>query len=129
MTQNIVSVRFTCSENGLITWIDVNSHIEFFGLILTKIKLIDEIKLQMFASTHYAGKETGMKFKEGEAWKKVFGPVSIYLNSLSSRADSTLPLPLWDNAKQQVLVYMSIYTFYVFLFLSLFCMYKIPLTT
>lgn len=63
----------------------------------------------MFVSTHYAGKETGMKFKEGEAWKKVFGPVSIYLNSLSSREDNTLQL--WDNAKQQVLCLLCVHLY------------------
>ena len=54
----------------------------------------------MFVSTHYAGKDVGMKFNEGEPWKKVFGPVSIYLNTLSTNDDKTLSL--WNNAKQQV---------------------------
>lgn len=53
----------------------------------------------MFTSTHYAGKDLGMEFNEGEAWKKVFGPVSIYLNSVSPNADA---LTLWENAKHQV---------------------------
>lgn len=40
-----------------------------------------------------------MNFKEGEAWKKVFGPVFIYLNSFSKGVD---PLLLWHEAKNQV---------------------------
>ena len=55
----------------------------------------------MFVSTHYAGKEVTMAFQEGETYKKVFGPVFVYLNSASSADDS---LPLWSGAVQQVLV-------------------------
>ncbi|KAM1486264.1 hypothetical protein ACFX2I_000485 [Malus domestica] len=56
--------------------------------------------LSMFASTHYGGKEVGMTFKDGEAWKKVFGPVFVYLNSVRSSNNS---LRLWENAKEQML--------------------------
>lgn len=54
----------------------------------------------MFVSTHYAGKDVGMKFAAGEPWKKVFGPVFVYVNSVSPEEDS---LSLWQDAKQQVL--------------------------
>lgn len=56
--------------------------------------------MQMFTSAHYAGREAGMVFEEGEPWKKVFGPVSVYLNSVSTNDD---PLLLWENAKAKVL--------------------------
>lgn len=55
--------------------------------------------LQMFHSAHYAGFELCPGFEEGEAWKKVFGPVFIYLNS----APTGTPYPtLWQNAQAQV---------------------------
>ncbi|KAM1052977.1 hypothetical protein FF1_000503 [Malus domestica] len=54
--------------------------------------------LSMFVSTHYAGKEVGMRFARGEAWKKVFGPVFVYLNSVPSLNESAL----WENAKEQL---------------------------
>ncbi|CAA7022744.1 unnamed protein product [Microthlaspi erraticum] len=54
--------------------------------------------LAIFHSTHYVGAELIMSFKEGEAWKKVFGPVFIYLNSFPKRVD---PLLLWHQAKNQ----------------------------
>ncbi|XP_060970355.1 rhamnogalacturonate lyase B-like [Cannabis sativa] len=57
------------------------------------------IALSMFTSAHYAGKDIAMTFEEGEPWKKVYGPVSIYLNSISTDED---PLSLWDNAKQKM---------------------------
>lgn len=57
--------------------------------------------MQMFVSTHYAGKEVGMTFEDGEAWKKVFGPVFIHLNSAPS---SNEYLTLWENAKEQVCI-------------------------
>lgn len=53
----------------------------------------------MFFSTHYAGIDLGMKFREGEPWKKVFGPVFIYLNSVTTEDN---PLSLWSDAKEEV---------------------------
>ncbi|XP_061376076.1 probable rhamnogalacturonate lyase C isoform X2 [Gastrolobium bilobum] len=55
--------------------------------------------LSMFVSTHYAGKEVTMAFQEGETYKKVFGPVFVYVNSASSNEDS---LSLWSDAVQQL---------------------------
>lgn len=64
----------------------------------------------MFLSTHYAGKEAEMKFEDGEAWKKVFGPVFVYLNSVDNGEN---PLDLWANAKEQVLKFSN-YSFILF---------------
>ena len=41
-----------------------------------------------------------MRFKEGEAWKKVFGPVFIYLNSDPTGTET--PGSLWEDAKNQM---------------------------
>ncbi|THG03040.1 hypothetical protein TEA_017374 [Camellia sinensis var. sinensis] len=60
---------------------------------------VGPIALPMFVSTHYARKDVGMKFKAGEQWKKVFGPVFIYLNSASNNQKSAL----WQNTKSQKL--------------------------
>ncbi|XP_022636470.1 rhamnogalacturonate lyase B-like isoform X2 [Vigna radiata var. radiata] len=57
--------------------------------------------LAVFLSAHYSGEDLVPKFNAGEAWKKVFGPVFIYLNSSYDGGD---PLKLWDDAKQQMLV-------------------------
>ncbi|WOL18376.1 putative rhamnogalacturonate lyase B isoform X1 [Canna indica] len=56
--------------------------------------------LAMFFSAHYAGVDLVPKFRNGEYWKKVFGPVFIYLNSAT---DGTDPQLLWDDAKLQTL--------------------------
>ncbi|KAG2694408.1 hypothetical protein I3760_08G142500 [Carya illinoinensis] len=61
---------------------------------------VGPVTLAMFLSTHYAGKEADMKFEDGEAWKKVFGPVFVYLNSVDNGEN---PLELWANAKEQML--------------------------
>ena len=53
----------------------------------------------MFLSAHYSGEDLVPKFSAGEAWKKVFGPVFIYLNTAMEGDD---PLSLWENAKEQV---------------------------
>ena len=53
----------------------------------------------MFLSAHYGGEDLVLKLKPDEPWKKVFGPIFIYLNSVSSEED---PLWLWEDAKNQV---------------------------
>ncbi|CAI8583493.1 unnamed protein product [Vicia faba] len=57
------------------------------------------ITLLMFVSTHYAGKEVTMAFEEGETYKKVFGPVFVYLNTDSTQNHMST---LWSDAKQQL---------------------------
>ncbi|KAF1861761.1 hypothetical protein Lal_00026198 [Lupinus albus] len=59
---------------------------------------VGPILLNMFVSTHYAGKSLGMTFEQGETHKKVYGPFYTYLNSAPSNAkfDS-----LWSDATQQ----------------------------
>ncbi|KAL5145213.1 Glucose-6-phosphate isomerase 1, chloroplastic [Glycine soja] len=57
--------------------------------------------LAVFLSAHYSGEDLVPKFNSGEAWKKVFGPVFIYLNS---PYDGTDPLKLWEDAKLQMSV-------------------------
>lgn len=57
--------------------------------------------LAVFLSGHYAGESLCPKFGQGEHWKKVFGPVFIYLNSVMDGND---PLTLWDDAKKQMLI-------------------------
>lgn len=53
----------------------------------------------MFLSAHYAGEDLVLKLNEGEPWKKVFGPVFMYVNSV---VDKDAALSLWDDAKAQV---------------------------
>ncbi|XP_031390111.1 uncharacterized protein LOC116202656 isoform X2 [Punica granatum] len=54
--------------------------------------------LNVFLSAHYSGEDLVMKFGPDEPWKKVFGPVFVYLNSLMGDGD---PTSLWEDAKQQ----------------------------
>ncbi|URE21405.1 Rhamnogalacturonate lyase [Musa troglodytarum] len=60
---------------------------------------VGPITLAMFLSAHYSGEDIVPKFRNGEYWKKVFGPVFIYLNSTVDGTDRGL---LWDDAKLQV---------------------------
>ncbi|CAI9116111.1 OLC1v1017179C1 [Oldenlandia corymbosa var. corymbosa] len=60
---------------------------------------VNPTTLAMFVSTHYGGEDLVIKFGKGEPWKKVFGPVFIYLNCVSDQADA---LTLWDDAKRQM---------------------------
>lgn len=55
--------------------------------------------LTVFFSAHYSGKDLVPRFMNGEYWKKVFGPVFIYLNSSWDGLD---PQMLWEDAKMQM---------------------------
>ncbi|CAL9147719.1 unnamed protein product [Musa hybrid cultivar] len=57
--------------------------------------------LATFVSSHYAGDDILPRVRNGEYWKKVFGPVFIYLNSASTKSDPKL---LWEDAKKQARV-------------------------
>lgn len=54
-------------------------------------------------SDHYGGRDVNTKFQDGESWKKVFGPVMVYVNSASS--DENAYDNLWEDAKRQVSIY------------------------
>ncbi|KAJ4701499.1 Rhamnogalacturonate lyase family protein [Melia azedarach] len=56
--------------------------------------------LAVFLSGHYAGKYMETCIGHNEPWKKVFGPVFIYLNSAANGDD---PLWLWEDAKIQMM--------------------------
>ncbi|XP_059624760.1 probable rhamnogalacturonate lyase B isoform X4 [Cornus florida] len=56
--------------------------------------------LAMFFSAHYAGEPLTLKLRNGEPWKKVYGPVFIYLNSVSN--DERHQQNLWEDAKSQM---------------------------
>ncbi|XP_021321868.1 rhamnogalacturonate lyase B [Sorghum bicolor] len=53
--------------------------------------------LTMFLGTHYVGNDIVLSVGDGEYWKKVMGPVFIYLNSGPSRGGHVRAL--WDDAK------------------------------
>ncbi|XP_044476134.1 probable rhamnogalacturonate lyase B [Mangifera indica] len=55
--------------------------------------------LAVYLSAHYSGEDLVPKFNAGEYWKKVFGPVFMYCNSLYGGGD---PLLLWEDAKEQM---------------------------
>lgn len=60
---------------------------------------VNPTTLAIFLTSHYAGEDLLIKLESGEEWKKVLGPVFIYLNSVSDKANA---LSLWDDAKKQM---------------------------
>ncbi|XP_074265119.1 uncharacterized protein LOC141587543 [Silene latifolia] len=55
--------------------------------------------IKMIISAHYAGEDMVLKFADGEPWKRVFGPVFMYLNGLPTGSDWNW---LWEYAKGQL---------------------------
>ncbi|XVF36559.1 hypothetical protein REPUB_Repub19eG0068000 [Reevesia pubescens] len=60
---------------------------------------VGPVALAMFLSAHYAGEDLVLKLNPGEPWKKVFGPVFLYLNSVWSQETV---FSLWEDAKNQM---------------------------
>ncbi|KAL8131044.1 uncharacterized protein LOC141711378 isoform X2 [Apium graveolens] len=61
---------------------------------------VGPVNLAMFVSAHYGGVDVVLNFKSGEPWKKVFGPVFIYLNTSPDKENAVSVL--WENAKEQM---------------------------
>ncbi|CAI9266407.1 unnamed protein product [Lactuca saligna] len=106
--------QYSCETSDLKVhgWISIDPSVGFWQISPsnefrtggpTKQELtshVGPINLAMFVSAHYGGNDLVIKFDEGEAWKKVFGPVFMYLNSTSTSED---PITLWEDAKNQML--------------------------
>nr|XP_043636747.1 rhamnogalacturonate lyase-like [Erigeron canadensis] len=106
--------QYSCENKDLKVhgWISIDPPIGFWQITPsnefrtggpTKQELtshVGPVNLAMFISAHYGGNDLVLKLKKGEHWKKVFGPVFMYLNSKTTRED---PLTLWDDAKNQML--------------------------
>ncbi|KAI3832438.1 hypothetical protein MKX03_020672 [Papaver bracteatum] len=55
--------------------------------------------LSVFLSSHYMGQDKTPRFGNGEPWKKVHGPVFLYLNSAPPGTNESA---LWDDANEQL---------------------------
>ncbi|KAG6699251.1 hypothetical protein I3843_08G058000 [Carya illinoinensis] len=66
---------------------------------------VGPVNLAMFLSAHYGGEDLVLKLKPNEPWKKVFGPIFMYLNSMSTDDHASHdPFFLWEDAKKQMKV-------------------------
>ncbi|KAI3832433.1 hypothetical protein MKX03_020667 [Papaver bracteatum] len=60
---------------------------------------VGPISLTVFLSSHYMGQDKLPAFGNGEPWKKVYGPVLLYLNSAPPSTNESV---LWDDANEQL---------------------------
>ncbi|CAH9065782.1 unnamed protein product [Cuscuta epithymum] len=107
--------QYSCDnkDNKVHGWISMNPPVGFWQITPSdefrsggpvKQNLTSHVgptTLAVFLGSHYAGDELTPKFGQGEPWKKVFGPIFIYLNSVRRVEDA---LTLWGDAKRQMLV-------------------------
>ncbi|XP_044509893.1 probable rhamnogalacturonate lyase B isoform X2 [Mangifera indica] len=99
-------------DNKVQGWISANPPVgfwmitpsnEFLSSGPTKQDLTSHVGptvLSMFTSIHYGGKDIDTKYRNGEPWKKVLGPVLVYLNQVSST--NNIYGDLWRDAKAQM---------------------------
>nr|GLL38623.1 uncharacterized protein LOC109172756 [Ipomoea trifida] len=96
-------------DMGVYGWISPKPHVGFWVITASnEFRLGGPIKqdltchcgpfaLSMFLSAHYAGENWGIRLRNGEAWRMVFGPVFAYLNSDTGADHKTL----WEDAKKK----------------------------
>ncbi|XP_073063861.1 uncharacterized protein [Primulina eburnea] len=106
--------QYSCEnqENHVHGWISSQPHVGFWVITPSdEFRSGGPVKqdltshsgptaLAVFFSGHYASPEFRIKLHNGEPWKKVFGPIFIYLNSDSGNK----PVTLWKDAKQQMMI-------------------------
>ncbi|KAL8160461.1 hypothetical protein V2J09_001998 [Rumex salicifolius] len=95
--------QYACEdiENKLHGWIADNPTVGFWLItpsdeFRSAGPFKQDLTSHMFHSAHYAGSNVALAFKQGEAWKKVFGPFLVYLNSNKNYS------ALWQDAKIQM---------------------------
>ncbi|KAK4559995.1 hypothetical protein RGQ29_008972 [Quercus rubra] len=107
--------QYSCNNenNQVHGWISIGSGVGFWQITPSnefrsggplKQNLTSHVgptTLAMFLSAHYSGEDLVPKFEAGEQWKKVFGPVFMYVNSVYVGDD---PLQLWEDAKTQMMI-------------------------
>ncbi|XP_050266720.1 probable rhamnogalacturonate lyase B [Quercus robur] len=107
--------QYSCNNenNQVHGWISINPGVGFWQITPSnefrsggplKQNLTSHVgptTLAMFLSAHYSGEDLVPKFEAGEQWKKVFGPVFMYVNSVYVGDD---PLQLWEDAKTQMMI-------------------------
>ncbi|KFK30409.1 hypothetical protein AALP_AA7G257200 [Arabis alpina] len=105
--------QYTCEikDNKVHGWISTESRVGFWlispsgeyrsgGPIKQELTShVGPTAITTFISGHYVGQDMETHYRTGEAWKKVLGPVFIYLNSDSTNNNPTDLL--WEDAKQQ----------------------------
>ncbi|KAH7414753.1 hypothetical protein KP509_14G009000 [Ceratopteris richardii] len=87
-------------ESAIGFWV-LTPSFEFRNGGITKQNLTSHVgptSLSVFHSGHYVGTSLYAQFRNGEAWRKVFGPVRIYLNTSQ---ENDLEVDLWEDAKRQ----------------------------
>lgn len=78
---------------------------------------------KIFVSTHYAGEDLAIKFGQGEPWKKVIGPVFVYLNSNAAAKEN--PSILWNDAKTRVCIqFLLFYIVSISVYVSYFSFFS-----
>ncbi|KAM7489118.1 hypothetical protein LguiB_026602 [Lonicera macranthoides] len=104
---------FDNKDNRVHGWISSNPHVGFWVILPSDESrsggpLKQELSshtgpttLATFFSGHYAGPDLNMKLRNGEPFKKVYGPVFVYLNKASQNDDHQ---KLWTDAKEQLAI-------------------------
>ncbi|KAL6843243.1 hypothetical protein ACP4OV_026956 [Aristida adscensionis] len=89
-------------DNMVHGWISSNaSNPVGFWVITPSNEFKNGGPIKLFLGPHYIGKDIVVKFDQGEYWKKVLGPVFIYLNSRAPKPERGHLQALWEDAKAQ----------------------------
>ncbi|EOA16170.1 hypothetical protein CARUB_v10004306mg [Capsella rubella] len=107
--------QYTCEikDNKVHGWISPKSNVGFWiispsgeyrsgGPIKQELTShVGPTAISTFISGHYVGADMKTHYETGESWKKVLGPIFIYLNSDEHSTGNDPRHLLWEDAKQQ----------------------------
>ncbi|KAI3926778.1 hypothetical protein MKW92_014140 [Papaver armeniacum] len=97
-----IKVHGWVSSNPLVGFWQITASDEYRSAGPLKQDLTSHVgptSLTVFLSSHYIGQDGVPIFQDGEAWKKVYGPVFIYLNTGPA---GTKESALYDDAEKQL---------------------------
>ncbi|KAI3966080.1 hypothetical protein MKW92_044658 [Papaver armeniacum] len=97
-----IKVHGWVSSDPLVGFWHITASDEYLGGGPLKQDLTSHVgpyTLSMFLSSHYMGQDKLPRFGNGEPWKKVHGPVFVYLNSAPPGTNESA---LWDDANEQL---------------------------
>ncbi|KAI3955241.1 hypothetical protein MKW98_020874 [Papaver atlanticum] len=93
-----IKVHGWVSSDPLVGFRHITASDEYRGGGLLKQDLTSPHML-VFLSSHYMGQDKIPMFGNGEPWKKVYGPVFLYLNTAPHCTNESV---LWDDANEQI---------------------------
>ncbi|KAF5178227.1 Rhamnogalacturonate lyase, partial [Thalictrum thalictroides] len=96
-------IKIANSMGGFLMTLSPDSGLSLQAMSSKVMGLSSKISLLMSAPPPSLGEDVVLKFRDGEHWKKVFGPVFFYFNAVVDDDVEDPYSTLWEDAKNQTM--------------------------